>query len=754
MSDQKSRRKLVAVFIADMVGYSRLIEFDEAGTLARHKAHRTELIDPSIEKSNGRIVKQMGDGILAEFASVVDAVNCAVLIQRKMLADQHDRPENKRIQYRIGINLGDVVCEDGDIFGDGVNIASRLEPLAEPGGICISGTAYDHLKSNIDVGYESQGEIQVKNIRQPIRVYRVLIDSKQAGQLVLNHPGRRRVLTGVVVAILTVLVINLTSFWFWPSQPDFEPVDPKTMALPLPKKPSIAVMPFANLSGDQSQEYFADGMADDMITDLSKLPGMFVIARNSTFAYKNKSVDAREIARQLGVRYILEGSVRRAGKQIRVNVRLIDAVSGGHLWAERYNEAYADLFDVQDRIRKNIIVALASELGYEQEPNPPNRETRDSQAYDEFLIGWKHLRTFTPASIGAAIPHFEKALEIDPHYARAHAALAHAYFSVWQNRWGEQLGLSSFQISRKSAQHLKIALKNPTPLAHQVAANDAIARFLFDVAVSEAEKAIALDGNDPAGLIALATAKLYAKSANAALPPIQKAFRLDPKHSPEVLVLLGEIQFVRKDYRAALQAFKRALIGNPAYSKALLYLASTYGHLGEQDKQETVIEWFNELQIKKNELVFYPGITDDPRYKHRIDPQRLKAGLANAEPWRKLISGKPGNYQVRGAKRIDIHTAKKLFDRNVLFFDLQGKNLYSVITIPGAVRGNVLKMTRKSLARIASRDQEIVFFERHYRYIDQAQAAAKAVHWGYKSIYHLHGGVWEWRDAGYPIEKR
>lgn len=754
MSDQESRRKLVAVFVADMVGYSRLTEIDEAGTLARHKAHRTGLIGPAVEKSNGRIVKQMGDGILAEFASVVDAVKCAVWVQRRMLADEQNLPEDIRIQYRIGINLGDVICEGGDLFGDGVNIAARLEQLAEPGGICISGTAFDHLKSNVDASYEPQGEVQVRNISRPVRVYRVLIDPAKAGRPIPHRRGRKRWFVGAAAVLMSIAITGAAIFWLWSSRPDFEGVRPSTMTLALPDNPSIAVLPFANLSEDQDQEYFADGIADDMITDLSKLPGLFVIARNSSFAYKNKPVDAREIARQLGVRYILEGSVRRSGNEIRVNAQLIDAVSGGHLWAERYNEAFADLFEVQDRIRKNVISALASELGYDDQPDRPDGETRNSEAYDAFLNGRDQLRKFTPASVAAAIHHLERALRIDPHYARARATLAQAYFNMWQNRWGDELNLSSLELSHRASTHLKLALEEPTPLAHQVAASIAISRSQFDEAVGEANKAITLNANDPAGLIALARANLYADNADAALPPIEKALRLDPQHGPDVLALLGEIQFNRKDYQAALAAFQRALVGNPRYSRALLYLASTYGHLGKQQELESVIEQFNEVQIGNEKPAYFPGITDDPKYNNWADPQRLKAGLANAQPWRKLISGKPGDYHVEGATRVDVHTAKTFFDRNVLFFDLQGGNPYSVLTIPGAVRGNVLKMTRQSLSRIASKDQEIVFFERHYRYIGQAEAAAKAVYWGYTSIYHMQGGVWEWRDAGYPVEKR
>lgn len=755
MDAKNLHRKIAAIMAADMVGYSARMEVDEAGTLARHKRHCDEVINPQIDKFHGQIVKLMGDGILAEFASVVDAVNCGVSIQRMMADREIDQPGETAIQYRIGINLGDIVEEDGDLFGDGVNIAARLEHIAEPGGICISGTAFDHLKSNVDAAYESMGEVRVKNIRQPIRVYRVLLDAESTGRG-LRFPGKSKAkrLRQTATAVFLIAAICAGVVFWWSLQPDFEPVDPSTMAFELPDKPSIAVLPFANLSNDKEQEYFADGLADDMITDLSKLPGLFVIARNSSFAYKGKPVDVREVARQLGVRYLLEGSVRRLGEKVRINAQLIDAVSGGHLWAERYEGANANLFEVQDKIRGNVIAALADELGYDQAPGKTDAKTRNDKAYDAYLNGSEHLRRFTPTSIAEAVPNLERALSLDPEYAQAKAALAHAYFSLWQNRWGDELGLSSIQLSRKAREYLAAALKQPTPLAHQVAANVAISRSQLDVAIAEAKEAIALDPNDPAGLIALAKANLYADRADAALPHMEKALRLDPQHGPENLVLLGEIQFNREDYEAATQAFSKALAGNPEYSKALLYLASSYGHLGDNENLEKVIERFDQLQVSNDKPIFHPDIIEEPRYINRADPRRLREGLTNAHPWRKLISGVPGDYQVKGAKRIDVPTAKTFFDRNVLFFDLQGGNPYSYQTIPGAIRGNVSKLTRRSLARIASKDQEIVFFERHYRYIGQAEAAAMAVYWGYKSIYHMHGGVWEWRDAGYPVESR
>ena len=338
-------RRLAAILAADVVGYSRLMEADEAGTLAQLKTHRIELIDPAVAGQNGRIFKTMGDGILVEFASVVDAVQCAVEVQRGMAERNARVPEDRRILFRIGINLGDIIIDTGDIYGDGVNIAARLEGLADAGGILISGTVYDHLKAKVAVGYEDLGARRVKNISEPVRVYRVLTEPGASGAAAGRAKKQPKPwLRPSLAAGLAALVAAAgAAVWLEPRTPAVEPASIEKMAFPLPEKPSIAVLPFDDLSGDAGQGHVADGLTEDIITRLSQISSLFVIARHSTFAYKGKPVKVQQVAEDLGVRYVLEGSVRTSGGQIRINAQLIDALTGIHLWAERYDRNMTEL---------------------------------------------------------------------------------------------------------------------------------------------------------------------------------------------------------------------------------------------------------------------------------------------------------------------------------------------------------------------------------------------------------------------------
>ncbi len=345
MSEEGVERRLTTILAADVVGYSRLMATDDAGTLTSLKALRRELFEPKTAEYHGRVVKLMGDGTLMEFGSVVDAVTFAVDVQRAMALRNTDVPEDQRITYRIGINIGDIIVEDEDIYGDGVNVAARLEGLAEPGGICVSRTVFNHVQGKVDLGFEDLGEREVKNIPKPVQVFKVLLDSPTTKHTAVAVAKARRSLRWPLVAgglIVSVIVAGL-ALWQRPWEPREEPASEANMAFPLPDKPSIAVLPFNNMSDDASQEYFADGMTEDLITDLSKISGLFVISRNSAFTYKGKVVKVRQVAEELGVRYVLEGSVRRAGDEVRINAQLIDATTGGHLWAERFDGTLADV---------------------------------------------------------------------------------------------------------------------------------------------------------------------------------------------------------------------------------------------------------------------------------------------------------------------------------------------------------------------------------------------------------------------------
>jgi len=419
-------RRLSAIFATDIVGYSRLMEADEVGTLQRQKSHRVELINPTFEEFHGRIVKEMGDGILVEFPSVVEAVQCAIAIQRGMSETEGNISDDLRIQYRIGINLGDIVIEDDDIFGDGVNVAARLEQLADPGGVCISGTAYDHLKSKIDVGYESLGNQKVKNLEEPIRVYRVLVAPESVGKVIGNTnnatPNWRPLTLGASIAIFIGLIFVVS--WLKPWEPKVAVASIERMALPLPEKPSIVVLPFVDMGGDSAQEIFSDGMTDDLITDLSKVSSLFVIASNTSFSFKGKTVEIHKVAEKLGVRYVLEGSIRRSGNQVRLNAKLIDATTGGNIWAELYDGDGSDYFSIQDSFVEKIVSALSVNLTKDQRNEIESGQTANLKAREAFQRGWQLYRKYTAKSNAKAAENFRKATKHDPKYGRAFAALS------------------------------------------------------------------------------------------------------------------------------------------------------------------------------------------------------------------------------------------------------------------------------------------------------------------------------------------
>ncbi len=416
MATERVERRLAAILAADVVGYSRLMAADEEGTLARLKALRREFIDPRTSAHHGRIVKLMGDGALVEFASVVDAVRCAVDIQRGMAERNADTATEQQIAFRIGINLGDVIIDGDDIYGDGVNVAARLEGLADPGAVVISGTAFDQAKNKIDAGFEYLGEQQVENLPEPVRTYRVLLDPEAAGTI--KGESRRRLHWGWVAAASVVLVIAATGLvmdlilsWEQRSAPG-------DAALPLPDKPSIAVLPFDNLSADPEEEYFVDGLTDDLITDLSKVSGLFVIARNSVFTYKDQAVDIRKVAEQLGVRYVLEGSVRRAGGRVRINAQLIEGSTGRHVWADRYDREYAEIFTLQDEVIARIVEALEVELSETEQNQVARLPTENLEAYNSYLRAEDLIYRSDRASVAAALGLYEKALALRPELCR------------------------------------------------------------------------------------------------------------------------------------------------------------------------------------------------------------------------------------------------------------------------------------------------------------------------------------------------
>jgi TolB-like protein/class 3 adenylate cyclase len=439
MSSEEVKRKLAAILSADVEGYSRLMSDDEIGTIRTLSVYRDAMTN-LILLHRGRVVDAPGDNLLAEFASVVDAVQCAVEIQRDLAERNQEMPENKRMHFRIGVNLGDVVEEEDRIYGDGVNIAARMESLCEGGSVCISGTAFEHVENKLDLEFEDLGEHEVKNITKPVRVYRVLSYPGAAAHRVIKAKkaeGKKwRKISFTIVAVLVIIVAAgiIWNFYLRPSGPQVEAASVEKMALPLPDKPSIAVLPFVNMSGDPEQEYFSDGITENIITDLSKISGLLVISRSSTFAYKGKPIKISQVAEEFGVRYVLEGSVQKDSDRIRINAQLIDAITGHHLWAERYDRDLKNIFALQDEIRQKIVMTLRVEVTEAELERIKRIPTENLTAYESALRGVKYLRGYRKSTNVQARQMFERAIELDPGYAAPYVGLGWTYLAEWL--WG------------------------------------------------------------------------------------------------------------------------------------------------------------------------------------------------------------------------------------------------------------------------------------------------------------------------------
>jgi len=588
MAEERVNRKLVAILAADVVGYSRLMGANEAGTLAALKQHRQTIFDPAVAAYNGRIVKLIGGGTIVEFGSVIDAVNCALSVQRSGDALPDEVLRRPKIVLRIGINLGDVIIEGDDIYGDGVNIAARLEPLAEPGGICVSSIVNESIGNRINVRFQDAGDITVKNINRPIRIWKW-------------HPG---------------------------ATPD---VTKSKNDKPLPKvaTASIAVLPFTNMSGDPEQEYFSDGISDDIITDLSKIAGLTVIARNSSFTYKGRSVDIRTVGRELGVQSVLEGSIRRAGKRVRIAAQLINTTNGGHLWADRYDRDLTDIFEVQDDVTHRIVDALKITLSPAEKERLADTETSKTSnvvAYDcvlrgrEFMLGKeKNLETF-----GQAIKYFKQALEHDPNYSVAYVCLGFAYMFDYQNRWTENPD-GSLQIAKEYAR--QAIEKDPNePLARCVSALAASYAKDLDRAKTEIDAALALNPNLALAHSLCGNIRAYSGEPLDAIPEIEQAMRLDPALSEQFLHFLGLAYLMAGKYEtaAALLRQRIILVPNTDFSRAIL--TSALGHLGEVDAARQV--WGELMAINPN-YSFAGHIRRQP-FKRKEDVERIAEGLNNA----------------------------------------------------------------------------------------------------------------------------
>ena len=431
------QRKLKAIFSADVQGYSKLMGDDDEHTVNTITLYR-DIVAELIEKGHGRVVDAPGDNILAEFDSSLDAVQSAITIQNALRVENDKLPDNRRMDFRIGINLGDVIHKDDRIYGDGVNIAARIESLADPGGICISRGVYDQVDDKLEIGFADLGLHSVKNIRKPVNIYKVLLDPKDAGRFIdapkMKAPNR----LWVIAAILAmVVVIGSTGIWYYQSMPDFEPTSVDRMTYPLPDKPSIAVLPFVNMSDDPQQEYFVDGITNDIITALSEFKFLFIIASTSSFAYKGKPVNVQDVSEELGVRYVLEGSVQRTSDRMRINAQLIDATTGKHLWAKRYDRDAQRLFDIQDEIVETIVATLAFEVDAEERERVARKKPEKLEAYDFWLRGRNAWFGFTKEANAKAGELFDKAIDLDPNWARPYGYMAWVHVNDSRFGWSE-----------------------------------------------------------------------------------------------------------------------------------------------------------------------------------------------------------------------------------------------------------------------------------------------------------------------------
>ncbi len=634
------KRKLTAILSADVKGYSRLMGEDEEWTVRTLDTFKG-VMWAIIPQHRGRVVDSTGDNLLSEFASVVDAVQAAVEIQQVLKAKNSLLPENRRMEFRIGINLGDVIEEDDRIFGDGVNIAARLEGLAEPGGICISGSAFEQIENKLPLHYDYLGEHEVKNITRPVRVYRALMDNGTVKGKGLRKKALGRLVKVAIFSLIGALIIIFgIALWQYTqhltSPPQVvEKADPQKMTLPLPDKPSIAVLPFVNMSAEPDQAYFADGITEDLITDLSKVAGLFVIARNSTFVYKGKTNDIREVARALGVRYVLEGSVRRSGDEVRVNAQLIDATTGGHMWADRYDGDLKNIFALQDKVTRNVVTALSVELTKDDAARVARRGTGNVQAYDVFLKGWQLYLRQTPEDFRAAIVQFKKATELDPEFGRAYAALAATYWEASTRYWSVALGLSRQHEDRfRAEQFLAKAMLDPTPLAHQVASAMLLHAQQHDEAIAEAKRAIAGDPNDADGYVALAGVYSFTGKAREALELLDRAMRLNPHYPPRYLYQLGLAQFGMKRLEAAAASLQRAFTLNHDDYWSQRLLLAVYGLLGQRADASRLLDTIRE-QDKRGRISFLDPLTVRAimywyPFANQQDAERFAEGLRNA----------------------------------------------------------------------------------------------------------------------------
>lgn len=675
-------RRLAAILIADVAGYSRLSRIDEESTRQFFQADLSELFLPMIADHHGRLVKTMGDGLLVEFHSVVDALECAVKIQQVKSSRNASAPPSAQLEFRIGVNLGDIMVEGDDIHGDGVNIAARMQTLAKPGGIAISGTAYDQVETKLDLPYISLGRQRVKSIAEPIRVYRIDVAAGPIRRHAVWIGARTRSNGRRVVALVAALLVLLGGAVYWKPILNFarKPQLIERFAYPLPEKPSVAVLPFINVSGDAAQDHLADGLTDDLITELSKVSGLFVIARHSVFAIRNDVGSIQDVATELGVHYVLEGTLQRAGPRLRINVKLIDALTGLSLWAERYDRQYVDLFSVQDDVTSKIISALEVELTEGERNNIERMPTDNLEAYDYYVRAEHEGLSYSDVNANRrALSYYQRAIDLDPNFADAHAGIARIAVDVWRNDYNY---LWSAAVARKIAydaagQALKLDPDNAR--AHTVLALVQFVDGRETEALASANRAVEAQPNsaETAGNLALILA--HTGDPTRAITEMDRGLRLDPTPSPSFKLLAGIVFYTARNNALAIPLLEQARDALPDAEAAREYLTAAYGAQGDHahyaKEKARLLALFPESNIK-----YYSYLYD---YWRSDDLQHHLAGLraAGIPDWPFGFAGQDSD-KVAGATLRDLVDGKTWIGKHrngtdfVQFFDAAGNTAY------------------------------------------------------------------------------
>jgi adenylate cyclase len=578
-----STRRLAAILAADVAGYSRLMGADEEGTHERLKAHLGQLVEPKIQEHRGRIVKNTGDGFLAEFASVVDAMRCAVEVQRGMIDREPETPDDQRIRFRIGINLGDVIVETDDLYGDGVNIAARIEALADAGGVFVSNTVHDHVRDRLPFVFEDLGEQQVKNIARPVRVYRVRDLGSAAS----------------------------------PSAP-IGPV------LPLPDKPSIAVLPLQNMSADLEQEYFADGMVEEITTALSRIRWLFVSARNSSFTYKGQAVDVKQVGRELGVRYVLEGSVRKAGGRVRITAQLIEAETDAHLWADRFDGSLEDVFELQDRVAISVAGVIEPTLQAAEIRRSAERPTNDLTAYDLYLRALALSFTWQRDAIIRSLDLLEQAIERDPHYGSALVDAAFRHFEMHVNGWSEKLEASRRKGIELAGRALQVTGDDPNVLSKAAYVLGYFGEEI-DIVIGLLDRSLELNPSSARGWQWSGWLRLWAGQPDLAIKHFETSLRLNPREQrANPFMGIGVAHFFARRFEEARATLLQSLQEKPNWVPSYRFLASCYAHMERLDEAQKTVKLLRTLTN-----VVVPGAENWRNPEHRelfLSGLRLAAG--------------------------------------------------------------------------------------------------------------------------------